>query len=118
MDKVEKILNLINGGTLSKPELHTLYDNTVKFSDITEEEREQIIDAVENELRVKFPAAAKKLFGSKDAQARDKLSKIYQSISDEFDLSGNKLKNGVRLDMAHYLLAKIQVLHFANLHQK
>ncbi|NVO57404.1 hypothetical protein HW561_16535 [Rhodobacteraceae bacterium B1Z28] len=47
-------------------------------------------------LRVVSPAIATRLGGPKDAQGREFLEEFYDRIAMDFDVSGNRLKNGVK----------------------
>ncbi len=96
MSIAEKIVGVIEKGEQTKTQLVNQYNNVVASDKISEEEREVIVAALEKQLKLRFPAAAKKIFGARDAQARDLLSEIDANISEDFDLSGNILKNGVK----------------------
>ena len=90
-----KMLASIENGKLSKKELLNVHNNYQK-EDVPDEDRELISSSVEKLLRVKFPAAANKIFGAKDSEARDMLGKVLSPIEVEFDLSNNKHKNGIK----------------------
>lgn len=77
-------------------QLSTYYENTLKFTDITEYERELIVQALESKIRLKNPRKAKSLFGPKDAEARSLLQCIYERTASECDLSANRVGNGVK----------------------
>lgn len=94
--KVQNLLNIIEGLTDSK-KLINFYNNTSAHKDITEYEREVLLEVIEGKLREIAPAAATRALGrNKDADARIYLDGIYQQTLDQFDLSGNRVKNGVK----------------------
>ncbi|MBE0533314.1 MAG: hypothetical protein IH626_21035 [Rhodospirillales bacterium] len=96
MPDIARIIAVIENGTLSRAQLMTQYNNVVGHKGTTEKEKETLIAAIEKQLRVRFPKAATKIFGSRDATARDILSNIDSDILRDFDLSKNKLNNGVK----------------------
>lgn len=96
MTNVANVIQIIESGEKTQKQLFALYENTMRYEGISEEDRERIITALEKQLRVKFPAAAKKIFGAKDFGAREILERIFSVAEKEFDLSKNTLKNGVK----------------------
>lgn len=93
---IDGFVEKINSGKYSQKELVTLYKNTLASKNASESDREKIVSAIELSLKIKFPAAAKKMFGAKDADARDILDKIFNSMIAQFDLSSNTVGNGVK----------------------
>lgn len=96
MSQIEKITALLQSRSFSQEELINLHNNALNYKDISDVDRETISALIEKRLRVKFPGAAKKIFGAKDTEARETLSRFYEAIETEFDLSANKLKNGLK----------------------
>ncbi len=96
MADIERIVRSIEKGNDSKAQLLGLYERATEDREISEEDRELLVIAIEKQLKVRFPAAAKKQFGAKDEKAREILFKIYNQVNEEFDFSNNKLKNGVK----------------------
>ena len=97
MPDINKILKSIESGKYGSTELINLFRNTEKYESITEEERELVLAAIETQFRKDFPRVAKKNFGPADARPREVLEEIYQSIASEHDLSGNTLRNGIKV---------------------
>lgn len=95
-EKVQKTLDMVENKELTSVQLNNLYNNVQKYEAITDEEREAVIAAVEAKIKVVDPRKAKRLFGPKDAQARVMMEEAYAAISEEFDLTANVLKNGVK----------------------
>ena len=90
--KVQKILDDIQNKERTYEQFHNLYVNIHDSDMITEYERESLIEVVEKKIKIKFPAKAKKQFGSKDNQAVIVLQEIYAKLDDEFGLK-NQEKN-------------------------
>ena len=100
-DKVEnevakRALERINSGGLTAKQLLTLYDNTLKYPDISDLEREIIVAAIDKNIKLNHPRQASKAFGSKDAEGRALLETVYEELKSEFDLSGNHVGNGIK----------------------
>ena len=68
-DKVKTVLEVIKTKDLSAKSLGNIYNNTLNYNDLTEFEREELIEAIEKKIRTANPREAKKLFGPKDLQA-------------------------------------------------
>ena len=81
---------------MSKKELVNLYNNARKYKGITEEERELVVQKIESKIRVSSPSVATRMFGPKDSHAREFLQTILNQISEEFDLSGNRVGQAVK----------------------
>lgn len=71
-------------------ELNNLYTNALKKG------FNSLADRIHERLRTDFPAVARKRFGAKDEQARELLAKVYEELAEHFDLSRNKVGNGVK----------------------
>ena len=95
-ESFKKLIDNINKGQYNQKELINLYKNAQSVNSIVDSQKESIIEAIEKSTRLKFPAAAKKMFGAKDSEARDILEKLYSRISGSCNLEKNKLKNGVK----------------------
>ena len=96
MVDITRLLNVIKRGELSQAQLQTQYKNVVSYPDLSESDLELFVSALEDQLRIRFPAAAKKIFGAKDAGAREILLNIDKKIKQQHDLSKNRLKDGVK----------------------
>ncbi len=68
----------------------------MKHPDITEEERELLVETIIQRLRKVSPATATRRFGPKDADARDFLKGIQTKLARTINLSGNRLKNDIK----------------------
>lgn len=96
MADIPRILESVRSGKYDETQLLNLFRNANKSTSVTEVERQSIVELVETELRKNYPRAANKHLGTIDKHARDYLERVYEEISSEFDLSGNKIKNGVK----------------------
>ncbi len=96
MPDIPKLIQSIESGKYDDKELVNLYRNTEKYDSITEQDREQIMEAVETELRKSYPRKAKAKFGPVDARPREYLEELYNSVSGKYDLTKNTLKNGIK----------------------
>ena len=105
---VKKALDMIETKDYGSKELSTFYENAVKYRDITEEERELVVQAIERKIRLKNPRHAKKLFGPKDTEARELLQKIYDQVSSDYDLAQNRVGSGVKTG-GHMIAGKAYV---------
>ena len=97
-DKILKIEELIKNKDYKIKELQNYYNNINNSKEISDYEREYLIDIVEKKIRVKFPNKAKKILGGKSAKAKELLDELYRTLVEEFDWSqynvGNKVKVG------------------------
>lgn len=100
MADIPRLLEKVRSGKYDETELLNLFKNASKSSSVTEQERAALMELVETELRKNYPRAANKHIGAIDREAREYLESVYKKISDEFDLSGNKIKNGVKTGAA------------------
>jgi hypothetical protein len=94
--RVQRVLNVIEIKKLTEEQLRNLYENVCKDNAITEADREIIISRIELKLRSVSPRLSKKIFGPKDSSARMMLEEVHDRISNLFDLSSNKVGNGVK----------------------
>ena len=100
--RIQKILNDIDLDEKDRTfeQLSNFYTNAEADQTITEYEREELLEVIQKKQRTKFPAKAKKQFGSKDAEAIIVLQEIYVKLDEEFglsDLEKNMVKAGVKL---------------------
>lgn len=93
--KVRIALEIIRNLKESR-KLLNFYDNAKKNDEIKDCEREILIETIETRLREIAPAAATRKLGPKDSDARTYLTRVYRKVSDLYDLSGNRVKNGVK----------------------
>ena len=83
--QVLKVKKRIETEELSIKELKNYFNNILQYPKITDIERELLVNAVEKQIRVKFPNNAKKILGGKSAKAQELLDEIYKELTQEFD---------------------------------
>lgn len=76
--------------------LKRLHSNIQRHPDLEDADREMLDEAVIQRLRVVSPTIATRLAGPREAQGRIYLEALFKRVSDDFDLSGNQLKNGMK----------------------
>lgn len=96
MPNINNLILKIQSGKCSARELQNAFANANNNQKISEEQREEVIESVEHALREHHPRAAKKLLGALDSRPIEVLEEMYTEIQKAFDLSQNKVKNGVK----------------------
>ena len=94
--EIKDLIKNIQEDKYTEKQLINLYNNAIAKKGLDELEKELLIEAIEKNTRVRFPRAAKRIFGAKGSVASEKLAAFYNELAKEFDLVGNKLKNGVK----------------------
>ena len=89
--KNESLINKISEGTYTEKELINLNTNAVRLG------YQDVIDAIELQMRKQFPRAATKEYGAKGDVAQQKLDEAYKEIQASFDLTKNRNNNGVKV---------------------
>lgn len=79
-----------------KKELRALYNNAVDTNRFNEEKFEELAQAIEDEMRTRFPQEAKRIFGGLDTKHRRLLKELLQQVVANFDTSANKHKTKVK----------------------
>jgi len=79
-----------------KKELRALYNNAINTNRFNEEQFEVLAQAIEDEMRNRFPREAKYIFGGLDTKHRRLLKKLLQQVVANFDTSANKHKTKVK----------------------
>lgn len=77
--------------------LRTIYQNAINHQNITEFEREMVVEALEQRMREVSPNDATRLFGPRDSAVRQFMENTYKSLTSEFDFAANRVKNGVKV---------------------
>lgn len=86
----QKTINKIAQGEYTEKELIGLKTNATRLG------YPDVVKAVEHQMRKQFPKAASKVFGAKGDDAKAKLEETYSELAAAFDLSRNKMLNGVK----------------------
>jgi hypothetical protein len=96
-EQVRKVLGDIDTQPYTYQQLTNLYTNATNHTGITDIEREILTQKVEVSMRTKFPRESSKLLGSINDKPVEILEVVYRKIIEEFDLSRNHHKNGVKI---------------------
>ena len=79
------------------PQLKNFYNNISNSQDISEYEREQLIEIVTGLIHAKFPKRVKSIFGGKSEKAKILLEEVFNQLKKEFDWSKNKIGSRVKV---------------------
>ena len=79
------------------PQLKNFYNNISNSQDISEYEREQLIEIVTGLIHAKFPKRVKSIFGGKSEKAKILLEEVFNQLKKEFDWSKNKIGTRVKV---------------------
>ena len=94
---IQDVIENIESNKYNEKKLIVLYGNINKKEGLSEEDKEVLIEAIEKNTRLRFPRAAKRIFGSKETIASTILEKLDQKLIQSIDYTSNKLKNGVKI---------------------
>jgi hypothetical protein len=94
--QIDNVIKIIETKEQTKAELIALFNNANNHKDISDEQKELLIETVEKKLRKYFPSDAKKILGSKGKKAQDLLEEILSTLKKEFDWSNNKVGSKVK----------------------
>ncbi|MDD1780309.1 hypothetical protein LRP49_03755 [Enterovibrio sp. ZSDZ35] len=94
--EVEVLILKIKENKFSEKQLINLYNNACAREGIDESDKAMLTRAIEKNTRLRFPRAAKRIFGAKESLASQKLESLCTQLEMEFDLTNNTLKNGVK----------------------
>lgn len=94
--EIKDLIKNIEEDKYTAKQLINLYNNAMAKKGLDESEKEHLIEAIEKNIRARFPKAAKSIFGPKGTVASERLAAFCVELAKEFDLTSNKLKNGVK----------------------
>ncbi|ANN28307.1 TPA: hypothetical protein RQK39_003528 [Vibrio vulnificus] len=94
--KIEDLIKKIEEDKFNEKQLINLYNNAFSKQEIDEAEKESLIEAIEKNTRLRFPRAAKRIFGAKESVASQKHESLYVKLASKYDFTRNRLKNGVK----------------------
>jgi hypothetical protein len=104
---VAAALRRIESRVLSERELLVTLQNVARSSCISEVDRERLVSALEAALRSQFPKSANRLFGPKDAEAREFLIELLGpagALAREGNMVGSGVKTGgYQFDGSRYI---------------
>lgn len=94
-DEVSRALTRIRSGELDERQLIATYRNVAHSQRVSEAQREELVQLIETQLRTRFPRSARTIFGAKDADAREFLTKLLEPV-DALHREGNTTGTGVK----------------------
>ena len=77
--------------------LRALHSNVHRQAGLDDLDREALDEAVLQRIKIACPKIAKELVGPRDAQGRAFLESFFEALKSNYDLSGNTLRNGVKV---------------------
>lgn len=89
----DKFMTSVLSGRNTESQLISLY-NKLEPSKMNHEDFEELVQAIEMQLRDKFPRAATRIFGAKDKKAINTLESFLTTL--DFDRASNKIGNNVK----------------------
>jgi len=95
--QVSTLLEKINSGAMTVQQLQNAYANTENHAEVTDEQREDLIEAITSQMRKIYPVVANKKFGPVNRDSRKKLEVYLTDLSSRFDLSENGHKTKVKV---------------------
>lgn len=95
--QVENILGMIRSGNFDAPQLVNLFDNVNSHQEVTEQQREDVIEAIQAQLWATNKSSAKKIFGPRNRDTHEKLQKFLNELKARHDLSHNQHKTKVKV---------------------
>ncbi len=93
---IQELVHRIQEDKYNEKQLINLYNNANNKQSLNEEDKEILVEAIEKNTRLRFPRAAKKIFGAKESLANTMLEKLHQTLLQSIDFTSNKLKTGVK----------------------
>jgi hypothetical protein len=95
--QVATLLDKINSGTMTVQQLQNAYANAERHAEVSDEQREDLVEAVTTQMRKAYPAVANKKFGPVNRDSRQKLEEYLASLRSRFDFSKNGHKTKVKV---------------------
>ncbi|WP_429030807.1 hypothetical protein [Aeromonas veronii] len=94
--KIEDLIKKISDNSYNEKQLINIYKNAISNTELNESDKKLVFNAIEKNTRLRFPKAAKRIFGAKESTATKKLEALNSMLEKEFNLTRNRLKNGVK----------------------
>lgn len=95
--QVANLLERVNSGKMTVQQLENAFANAENNNQVSEEQREDLIEAISLQMRMRYPSVAKKRFGPVNRESRQKLEAYLDSLKFRFDLSENGHKTKVKV---------------------
>ncbi len=95
--QVAILLNRVNAGDMTVQQLQNAFENTEKHPDVTDTHREDLIEAITKQMRLRYPSVANKTFGAVNRDSQKKLETYLADLTGRFDFSANGHKTKVKV---------------------
>ena len=95
--QVENVLEMIRSGKFNAAQLVNLYDNVNSHKDVTDQQREDVVEAIEIQLWATKASSAKRIFGARNRDTHEKLQVFLNELQTRHDLSENQHKTKVKV---------------------
>ena len=104
-EQVEKTIKRIRANEHTPDALIRIYKNVAKSKDLTDDQRQALVDEIEAHLWKFAPPKAKKVFGPLNRSTRQTLETYLQYLLTRYDLTNNRHKNKVKTKNPKKLVA-------------
>ena len=95
--QVDNILGMINARKFDADRLVSLLKNVAKNKEVTDEQSEDLVEAIESQLWLTSAIKAKKIFGAKNRKTCQQLQVFLDDILTRHELSENQHKTKVKV---------------------
>lgn len=95
--QVENVLRMIRSGDLAAPQLVNLFENVNSHKEVSDEQREEVVEAIQDQLWATSKSSAKKIFGPRNRDTQENLQKFLDELKARHDLSQNQHKTKVKV---------------------
>ena len=95
-EQVQKTIERIRANEHTPDALIRIYKNVAKSKDLTDDQRQNLVDEIEAHLWKFAPPKAKKVFGPLNRGTRQTLETYLQTLLTKYDLTNNRHKNKVK----------------------
>lgn len=95
--QVENVLGMIRSGNFAAPQLVNLFDNVNSHKEVSDQQREEVVEAIQDQLWATSKSSAKRIFGPRNRGTQEKLQKFLDELKTRHDLSHNQHKTKVKV---------------------
>lgn len=94
--RVQKAFKVLEEKEFTAVQAKNFYRNILAEKNISENDRDRLVEKLEEKMRRITPRVANQIFGPKDNEARILLEEAFSELETYFDFSQNKVGNGVK----------------------
>ena len=95
--QVDTLLERIRSGVMDATQLKNCFKNVDQHPEVTDTQREELIEAISVQLRKNYPRIANQKFGPVNRDSQQKLEVYLNDLKTRFDLSANGHKTKVKV---------------------